>query len=104
VHLESNNQQAPVQEVQHVRIGAGQGSGVRVKQYAGGVQRRHLGKSGDVQENLQVPRDALARLRDAVSGGRTDEALATLDGWIGAVEAAESVPPPAAEQTAEVSK
>lgn len=97
----ADGQQKPVQEVQHVRIGAGQGAGVRVTQIAGGVSRRHLGKAsdgGDRQDGISVPRASLQRLRDAIDAGRIDEARSTVDSWIGAVEAAESVPPPPAAE------
>lgn len=94
----ANVQHQPIQEVQHVRVGAGTGSAPRVQHISGAVQRRHLGRAGDVQDTLQVPHSALQNLRDAVAGGRTEEAISTLDGWLGAVEASQSTPPPSAAE------
>jgi hypothetical protein len=98
----ANSQQTTIQEVQHVRIGAGKGAGVRVQHLAGGVALNRPGKGTDAQQpqesGITIPRHALQTLRTAVNEGRTEEARATLDGWIGAVEAAQSVPPPAAEE------
>lgn len=100
----SNAQQKAAQQVSHVRVGAGQGSGVRVQQIERGVQRRHVGRTGDVQDSLQVPRAALEDLRAAVQDERKEDALKLLDGWIGAVEAAQSSPPPAAEEGAQTNE
>lgn len=94
---QSNAQHQPMQEVQHVRVGAGVGSGVRVQQFPAVVNRRHLGRAGDVQDTLQVPREALQRMRAQLEQGDTDAVRSMLDSWIGAVEAAQSVPPPSDE-------
>ena len=85
-HQVANVQTQPIQEVQHVRIGAGVGSGPRVQQFPAIATRRHLGRGGDVHDTLHVPREALQLLRERIERGQTDEALAQLDGLIGVVE------------------